>query len=63
MNPSHDASASSRRGIKIPASAVGRRVLLILLDAGCYLASYFLMTVFTLAMLFLQSRMAAVFWS
>ena len=49
MKPSHDASASSRHGLKIPASAVGRRVLLILLDAGCYLASYFLMTVFTLA--------------
>ena len=49
MNPSHDASASSRRGFKIPASAVGRRALLILLDAGCYLASYFLMTVFTIA--------------
>ena len=47
MNPSHDANASSRRGLKIPVTAVGRRVLLLLLDVGCYLFAYFMMTLFT----------------
>ena len=49
MNPSHDANASSHRGLKIPVTAVGRRLLLILLDAGCYFGAYLMMTVFTLA--------------
>ena len=45
MKPSHD--TPSRR-FRIPAGVNTRRLILLLLDVGCYLLSYLLMLVFTL---------------